>query len=163
MAQQDQLHRIWDIIETVGVGMLTTRFTGGLRSRPIEPRPERIAGIIWFLTDARSGKDREIENAPDVCLTVIDPHDKAYLSITGRAQVLHDPETAAAVWRSTDKVWWPDGPGDANLRVLRLEPRIAELWDGPAWAAVAAFEFAKARLIGAPPNLGENRKVTVEM
>jgi len=28
---------------------------------------------------------------------------------------------------------------------------------------VAAFEFAKARIIGAKPNLGENRKVTVKM
>ena len=29
--------------------------------------------------------------------------------------------------------------------------------------AVTAFEFVKAKLTGAKPNLGENRKVTVEM
>ena len=33
----------------------------------------------------------------------------------------------------------------------------------PSSAAVAAFEFAKARITGAKPNLGENRKVTVKM
>jgi hypothetical protein len=49
------------------------------------------------------------------------------------------------------------------VRVLRLEPLRAELWDGPASSTVAAFEFAKARLTGAKPNLGENRKVTVDM
>jgi hypothetical protein len=37
------------------------------------------------------------------------------------------------------------------------------LWDGPASKAVAAFEFAKARITGQEPNLGENRKVTVKM
>jgi hypothetical protein len=37
------------------------------------------------------------------------------------------------------------------------------LWDGPASTAVAAFEFAKARLTGEKPNLGEKRKVTVKM
>jgi hypothetical protein len=37
------------------------------------------------------------------------------------------------------------------------------LWDGPASTAVAAFEFAKARITGREPNLGENRKVTVKM
>ena len=37
------------------------------------------------------------------------------------------------------------------------------LWDGPASAAIAAFEFARARLTGEEPRLGENRKVTVEM
>src|SRR4030095_3777476 len=34
---------------------------------------------------------------------------------------------------------------------------------GPARGAVAAFEFAKAKLTGEEPKLGENRKVTVEM
>jgi len=46
---------------------------------------------------------------------------------------------------------------------LRVEPFTAELWDGPASSAIAAFEFAKARLTGKQPNLGENRKVTVKM
>jgi len=47
--------------------------------------------------------------------------------------------------------------------VIRVQPITAELWDGPASQAVAAFEFAKARLTGDKPNLGENRKVTVRM
>ena len=37
------------------------------------------------------------------------------------------------------------------------------MWDGPASSAVAAFEFAKARLTGEKPSLGEKRKATVEM
>jgi hypothetical protein len=49
------------------------------------------------------------------------------------------------------------------VRVLRLAPELGELWDGPSNSAAAAFEFAKARLTGATPNLGENRKVTVKM
>ena len=47
--------------------------------------------------------------------------------------------------------------------LMCVEPLTAELWDGPASTAVAAFEFAKARLTGEKPNLGENRKVTVKM
>jgi hypothetical protein len=46
---------------------------------------------------------------------------------------------------------------------MKVEPERAEMWDGPASSAVAAFQFAKARLIGAKPNLGEKRKVTVEI
>ena len=34
---------------------------------------------------------------------------------------------------------------------------------GLASKAVAVYEFAKARLTGVKPNLGEKRKVTVEM
>jgi hypothetical protein len=47
--------------------------------------------------------------------------------------------------------------------VLRLEPQRGELWDGPASAAVARHEFAKARATGEKPNLGENRKVTAKL
>ena len=159
----DSTERVWDIIEQVGVGMLTTRYAGGLRARPLEPRPDRQAGLIWFVTDVRGLKDDEIEAAPEVCLVVIDAKQKAYLSLSGRAQVLRDHEQAAAIWKKTDDVWWPGGPDDPNVRVLRLEPLTAELWDGPASAAVAAFEFAKARMTGEKPKLGENRKVTVPM
>jgi general stress protein 26 len=155
--------RVWDIIEKVSVGMLTTRFGGGLRARPLEARPDRDAGVIFFVTDVRGAKDDEIEAAPDVCFVVIDAKDKAYLSITGRAEVRDDHAKAAEIWKNTDSVWWPDGPSDPNVRVLRVVPKTAELWDGPSNSAAAAFEFAKARITGEKPNLGENRKVTVEM
>ena len=46
---------------------------------------------------------------------------------------------------------------------MRVELDQAEMWDGPASSAVAAFEFAKAQLTGTKPNLGENRKVTVQI
>ena len=162
MTEQNKLARVWDLIEHIGICMLTTRFVGGLRARPLEARPDRDAGLIWFVTDLRSGKEHEIGIEHDVGLVFIDPKEKAYLSITARAEVRRDPGKAAAIWKSTDNMWW-NGPDDPNVCVLRLEPLVAELWDGPASKAVAAYEFAKARLTGEKPNLGENRKVTVKM
>ena len=87
---------------------------------------------------------------------------KAYLSITARAQGLRDPAKVAAIWKSTDNVWWR-GPDDPNVCVLGVTPITPELWDVPASKAVAAFEFVKARPTGAQPNLAENRKVTVNL
>ena len=155
--------RVWDLLEKTGVGMLTTQFAQGLRARPMEPRPDRNRRAIYFITDVRGLKDDEIEAASEVCLTLTNHKDKAYLSLTARASVLRDPLLAAKFWKSTDDVWWPDGPEDENVRVLRLEPLRAELWDGPSSSMAATFEFAKARLTGVKPDLGENRKVTVEM
>jgi general stress protein 26 len=163
MTEQNETDRVWHIIEHVGVGMLTTQFDEGLRARPVEPRPERAAGLIWVVTDLHSAKEHEIEAEHHVSLAFIDHAAKAYLSITARAQVLKDPAKAKAVWRGTDTLWWHGGPDDPNVCVLRIEPVTAELWDGPSSKAVAIFEIAKARLTGARPNLGENRKVTVRM
>jgi len=158
MANEEQFDRVWEIVERVRVCMLTTRFSHGLRARPLEARPDRDDGRIWFVTDLHSGKEQEIESEDGVGLVFIDAREKAYLSITARAQVLRDHAKAATIWKSTDNVWWR-GPDDPNVCVLRVTPITAELWDGPASKAVAAFEFAKARLTGAKPNLGENLRV----
>jgi general stress protein 26 len=163
MAESDKLDRVWDVIETVGVCMMTTRFADGLRARPLEARPDRRAGTIRFVTDTRGAKDDEVAAAPEVCLTFVDKRSNAYLSLTGHARVVHDPMQAAEIWHKRDDVWWPGGPNDPNARVLIVEPQRAELWDGPASRTAAAYEFARARLTGEKPNLGENRKVTIDM
>jgi general stress protein 26 len=156
------IERVWDIIEKVGICMLTTRFAAGLRARPLEARPDRAASLIWFVTDLRSDKEHEIAAVHDVGLVFVDPSENAYLSITARAVCLRDPAQAARIWRATDGVWW-SGPDDPDVGVLRVSPLTAELWDGPASKVVTAYEFAHAWLTGEEPKLGENRKVTVEM
>src|SRR3982751_5572346 len=97
--------RVWDIIEKVGVCMLTTRFRGGLRARPVEARPDRTAGLIWFVTDVRGLKDDEIEQSPDVGLVFIDQAAHAYLSVTAKAEVLEDRAKAREIWKKTDDMW----------------------------------------------------------
>jgi general stress protein 26 len=162
MAKQNSLERVWDIIERVGVCMFTTHSGAGMRARPLEARPDRRTGIIWFVSDLRSAKEHEIARDPAVGLVFIDADAKAYLSLTARAEVSRDHAKAAEIWKRTDNVWWR-GPNDPDVCVLRVTPITAELWDGPASKAVAIFEFAKARLTGLKPKLGENRKVTVRM
>jgi len=162
MSRQAHIDRVWHVIDKVGICMMTTQFAGGMRARPMEARPDKDAGVIWFLTDHRGLKDDEIDATPAVCLTFVYEKEKVHLSITGEAFVAHDPDRARALWNENQKLWW-SGPDDPNLRVVRVEPEKAEMWDGPASSAVAAFEFAKARLTGSKPDLGENRKVSVEL
>ena len=136
--------------------MLTTRFAGGLRARPLEARAERDSGIIWFLTDVRGAKDDEIDMFHDIGLVFYDEDSRAFLSITGRASMARDTAKTKEIWKKTDDIWFPGGPDDPNVRVIRIEPITAELWDGPSSATVAAFEFAKTRL-----GLGEKTNVTM--
>jgi general stress protein 26 len=163
MTEQGGVERVWDLIEKVGVCMLATQSADRLRARPVEARPERKTGLIFVVTDMRSAKPDEIEANPDVCLAFVDPKAKAYLSITARARVTRETAKIEQVWRITDTAWWPGGPTDPNVCLLRIEPQIAELWDGPSSTAATIFELAKALLTQSEPALGENRKVTVGM
>ena len=145
MTEQKPVSRVWDIVEQTRVGMLTTKFGGGLRARPLEARTDRDAGIIWFVTDVRGTKDDEIDAAHDIGLVFIVERDGVYLSISGRAFVTRDTAKARQIWRKTDDIWFAGGPDDPNVRVLRIEPITAALWDGPSSMAAVVFEFAKER------------------
>jgi general stress protein 26 len=163
MTNQDDIKRVWDILDGNSIGMLTTKWREGLRSRPLDARPDRDTGEIFFLTDVRGLKDDEIEASPDVCFTVTDKDHNIYLSITAGASVIRDTAKARHIWKKNDDIWWKGGPDDPNVRVLKLVPTKAELWDGPASKLVAAYEFAKARLSGEKPFAGENTKRVVQL
>jgi general stress protein 26 len=165
MAEHNHIERIWELIETIGVCMLTTRSGESLHARPVEARADdadKAAGLIYVLTDVRSTKADEIAARPAVVLTFVDQRENAYLSITGRAEVLRDVTKARELWRKTDELWW-SGYDDPNVCLLRIDAMTAELWDGPASKAVFVWEFLKAKVSGAEPALGQNRKVSVKL
>jgi general stress protein 26 len=162
-AQKLSLARVWEVMEKAPACMMTTRFRDGLRARPLEPRPDRESGVVWFLTDRRGAKDNEIKSYPAVCLTFVNSKEKVYLSLSGTASVSRDTERAKDLWNEKQQVWWPGGPTDPNVLLIRFEPEIAEIWDGPASSTVAAIEFTKARATGKKPNLGEQRKRTLRI
>ena len=119
MAEPSDLERVWDIVERVEVCMFTTRCANGFRARPLEARPDRKDGLIWFVTDLHSGKESEINLGTDVKLVFVDGNANVYLSITARAEVASDPAKAAEIWKSTNNMWWR-GPDDPNVGVLRV-------------------------------------------
>jgi general stress protein 26 len=157
--------RAWDVIEKVGNCMMVTQFNGdgALRGRPMEARPDREEGVIWFLTDVRAAKDEEIAAWPDLCLVFIDPDEKVYLSVSGRAEVIDDHGRTRALWNERQQAWWPGGPDDPNVRVVCVVPELIEFWDGPANPAEARRQFRRAQATGEKPNLGERRKKAVEV
>ena len=163
MAKQSKIDRVWDIIEKVGVCMLTTQFAKGLRARPLAARRDSAADVIWFVTDLRSGKEHEIEVEHDVGLVFIDANENACLSITARAEVRRDRAKTAEIWKKTDDMWW-DGPDDPNVCVLRVQPLTAEFWDGPASAAVTArnlCEWGEGRGRADPPRLDVGPRINL--
>jgi general stress protein 26 len=154
--------RVWDIIEKVAICMLTTRTSKGeLRSRPVEARSSRDEGCIYVITDIRSAKEFETERDPHLGLTFTDQQSNVYLAIAAHGAVTTNRMQVKRWWRSTDNVWWK-GPDDPNVCVLQAELTSGSIWDGPSSKAVELFEFIKAKVTGAEPNLGENRKTDVE-
>jgi general stress protein 26 len=159
ISQDGEIDRVWQVAEKIGTCMLVTSAGAGMRARPMHALPDRDAGCIWFVTDRRGAKDDEIKAGPVVCLAFADTDSNTYLSISGGAEVLHDVAKAEELWSSEAQAWWPKGPTDPEVRVLRVVPDSAEFWDTRGNSITVALKLAAARMTGHPPDLGERRKV----
>lgn len=109
------------------VALLTTRGADGhLRCRPMAMR-QRVRGEeIWFATSASSKKCRDLEEDPRCALVLFDAKDGTTLSISGRGEVLRDRNLALALWDPSWTRWFPGGPAQRALALLRVIPEHVE-------------------------------------
>lgn len=152
----DETERVWDIMEKEHVCMMVTRDGAELRGRPMGAMPDRDEGVVWFVTDARAHKDEELRSTPQACISF--ESGNTYLSVSGHAEVLRDTAKLKEIWNTAVDAWFPDGPEDPNVRLLRFEPHNAEYWDGPS-SVVAGLKMALASARDTRPDMGDNRKV----
>ena len=158
------IRKLSSLIKDIGVAMLTTVAPdGGLRSRPMAAQGGGFEnGEVWFFTADNSGKVSEIEAEHEVNLAYAEPKDQRYVSLSGRARVIRDTERARRLWTPELKAWFPGGPEDKHLALLRVRVHSAEYWDAPSGKMASLLAYAKSKLTGeSPAEVGEHEKVLV--
>lgn len=150
---------VYDLIETIGIGMLVTSRQGAdmLRARPMAASVKREENAIFFLTDAEGRKDDEVRDDPKVCLAFADPKGQRYVSVSGTARISNDHARIKELWSVGAQAFW-DTPDDQAIRVVEVRPTEAEFWQGPG-RIVSAVKMAVAAATGGRPDLGTNAKV----
>ena len=102
------LRHIAKLIKQAKIAMLTTTTPKGwLRSRPMGTQRESFHGHLWFFTHASEPKVQEIKRHPPVNVSFANPEDNAYVSLAGRASLVHDRAKMAALWQKPLKTWFP--------------------------------------------------------
>lgn len=153
--------KVVDLIEDVGFCMLATHAPdGGMHARPMVARQGDADGELWFFTGADSRKVGEIRREPKILLTYAEPKDQDYVALNGTAEVVRDTAKVRELWREPLRTWFPKGPDDPEIALLRVTLQNAEYWDSPSSAMVYAYGYAKARLTGEPPKPGDVGEAT---
>jgi general stress protein 26 len=116
---------------------------------------------LWFFTRDDSPKIREIARNPEVLLSYAEPKGNNYVSIAGTAGIVNDRAKIKTLWSEWMRTWFPQGPDDAHIALIRVNAVRAEYWDAPSSAFVYAYGYVKARLTGEMPKAGEHRKVAM--
>jgi general stress protein 26 len=115
------------------VAMLTTVAPGGsLRSRPMVTAKGQDDGDVWFLTKAADPKVGEVQENQQVSVSYASSKDGLYVSLSGTATVVKDPQRVMELWRKRHRKWFPAGKQDPELAALRVRVDRAEYWDDSA-------------------------------
>jgi general stress protein 26 len=154
----DVVRSFIDLASDVEIAMLTTvSADGSLHSRPMGTLKPISLRELWFFTRQDSAKIVEIERERQVALTYSNPVRHRYVAVSGTASVERDTAKAQELWTPLAKLWFPAGPGDEPLRLLRVEPHVIEYWDAEEKRMKLLFAAARARMGERVPNQEPSR------
>ena len=161
--EQNQVAELGEFINNIRFAMLTTKEAdGSLRSRPMATQEMDAEGNLWFFTELDSAKSEEIENDAQVSISYADPDDNVYVSVSGIASTFRDAARARQLWNTFVQAWFPNGPEDPNVGLIRVEVEKAEYWKGPTSRAVQVFNMLKASATGKRPDMVDNEKLRIK-
>jgi general stress protein 26 len=161
MSRESDFEKLKEMIKDIDLCMLTTvDESGDLHSRPMSLNADvDEEGTLWFFTSSNSHKVSEIERTPNVNVSFIDTGEQHYVSISGMAELVTDRQKIKQLWKPVLKAWFPDGPEQSDIALLKVQVRKAEYWDGPSSTIAQAVSFVSAILTGKQVELGENKKL----
>jgi general stress protein 26 len=160
-AAQGDWTKLRHLILDIRVALLTTVDRDGhFHTRPVQTL-QVDAATLWFFTDWGSPKVDELRRDMRVSLGYADLAKHQYVAVSGSAGLYRDVEKATALWSVEQRAYYPDGPGDPRLALLRVDIERAEYWIAPGRASYL-LAAAKAATTGKPAGLiGENGKIEV--
>lgn len=128
-AASNKIQQLSSWIQGIDFAMLTTADRQGhLRSRPMIALDDMTDDALWFYSEGSSHKIDDIHGHHAVNVSYTDSVRGKFVSVTGRARVVRDRDLMRKLWHPKLNGWFPKGPDDAELVLLRVEVFEAELW-----------------------------------
>lgn len=150
--------QLCQLIQHLTVTMLTTVDDSGmLISRPMSPLLLDSSGALWFFTDVRSEKVKQLEC---INLNFIDSTRATYVSLSGYGEIITQRSYIDRLWTPFAKPWFPEGPDSSNLALLKFVPDMAEYWDSSHCRMVRMLALAASVVAGKPIAMGEHEKIS---
>lgn len=157
-----QIAELRERISPIRFAMFTTIDEHGkLISRPMTNQQMDNEGNLWFYTSTETDLWENIVAHPEVNLSFSEPGDHVYVSISGMAERVVDREKIKELWNPAVQAWYPHGPDDPHVMLVKVVTDTAEYWDSNASAMVQLYKMAKAVLTGTTPDGGEHGKVNL--
>lgn len=138
-----------EMMHDIPVAMLTTvARDGSLNSRPMVNVNDTFDGDLWFFTAYDDPKVAEIAANSAVNVSFAAPAKGRYVSAAGTAELVRDAKRIELHWTDACEPWFPNGPQDPNLGLLKVNVESAAYWDQQRGAMIAVAGFFKRLVTG---------------
>ncbi len=151
--------RAVEIAQDARVCMLTsTADDGALHARPMTPQQVSDELVAWFFISRSSEQAADIGARRRVNKCFDGSSD--WLSVAGSATLVDDRRLVEEMWDPVVEGWFPGGPNDPDLVLLRVDAESAEYWKSPGGRAASLLSYVTASVTGKPMR-GERRSLQV--
>jgi general stress protein 26 len=152
--------KVAELISEIRIALLTTVDpTGHFHTRPVQTLQVAADRSLWFFTDWNSPKVDELHHDVRVSVGYADPTKNRYVAVSGSGKLFRDIQRAKQLWSIEQRAYYPQGPEDERLALLRVVIERAEYWIAPGRSSYLVAAVTAA-VTGAPAGvIGENRKL----
>lgn len=158
LVQQADPDEVWNLIRSIRFVMFTTRDPAGL----LQSRPMTVQNVaqddedLWFFMSRGSEVVAHIAVEPRVNVAYADTGADVYASVAGTATLVEDDAMKDRLFSSMARAWFPGGPGDPDLALVRVSMLEVEYWIVRENKLVQILKMARAAVTGSPPAIGEH-------
>lgn len=147
MADSTELQKLHDLLPKFRFAMVTTRDADGtLTAHPLTVQETEFDGDLWFVIGRHASAVEHIQRDPRVGVSF--SSNDAWLSLAGTAHIVEDDAKLKEQWNSALEAWFPEGPEDPEVVLLKVDAESGEYWDSPGGRVATALAFVKHKITG---------------
>jgi general stress protein 26 len=147
--------KLWSLIKHLRFPiMISSSFDRELLSRPVamQNQDSRRLDFLWIFTRRDCAQVEHLQWDSSVSLVFCDPATAARVTVFGSAAVVEDPVRKRALWTPAAASWFPGGPEDPTLALVRVRIIEAHFWDLESSSGSRIFKLDTSPLSHALPS-----------
>jgi general stress protein 26 len=129
--------------------LITLDESGRADARTMDAFPPEEDMTVWFGTNPRTRKVREIGRNPHVTLYYFDPKGLAYVTLLGTARLVNDPKEKKTRWKDAWKEFYPNR--DTDYMLIEVKPERLEVVS-PKLGGTSTADWAPPSIQLPPPH-----------
>ncbi|RWZ68697.1 pyridoxamine 5'-phosphate oxidase [Labedella populi] len=143
----DGTAKVAELLKDFRFAMLTTvDEMGKLVAHPLTVQEREFDGDLWFVIGRNASAVTHIALNPSVGVSL--SSNDSWVSLSGTAELVDDHAKLEELWNGAIEAWFPEGPSDPNVTLLKFSADSAEYWDSPGGKVASLMSFVKSKVTG---------------